>query len=85
MKPQLTVEELKQKREDSDRRTRIKRLFSEIPEARADAIDALKEAWSVDSPCFEVSEMATMDPQIVALMAMKRDSQREVINWLTKL
>jgi glucose dehydrogenase len=81
----MTDEQLAQKRKDADRRDRIKRLFSDIPEVRADAIDALKEAWDFDTPCFNLEELANCNPQAATLTAMRRDTIKEVITWITKI
>lgn len=83
--PQLTDEELTRRQQDAARRDRIKRLFSDIPEVRQDAIDALKEAWAFDSPCFDMEELAQFNPQAATLAAMRRDTIKEVITWLTKI
>ena len=82
---QLTDDELTQRREDAARRDRIKRLFSDIPEVRQDAIDAIKEAWAFDAPCFDMVELANHDPQAATLAAMRRDAIKEIITWLTKI
>lgn len=83
--PQITDEELTRRREDAARRDRIKRLFSDIPEVRQDAIDALKEAWAFDSPCFDMAELAECNPQAATLAAMRRDAIKEVITWIIKV
>ena len=85
MPRKLTDQELAQKRADANLRGRIKRLFSENPEVRLDAQEALKEAWNFDEPSFNMEELATMDPQSSTLAAMRRDAAKEVITWLIKL
>jgi hypothetical protein len=85
MARKLTDEELAQRRADSNLRTRIHRLFSENPEIREDAQEALKEAWNFDEPSFNMDELATMDPQAATLAAMRRDAVKEIITWLTKI
>ena len=85
MARQLTDEELERKRADANLRQRIRKLFSENQTVREDAIEALKEAWNFDDPSFDLGELATMDPQAVALSAMRRDTYKELITWLTKI
>tara|TARA_R110000850_G_C9996151_1_gene468205 strand:- start:39134 stop:39391 length:258 start_codon:yes stop_codon:yes gene_type:complete len=81
----MTDEEVAQKRRDADLRQRIKFIFDPNLIVREDAHDALKEAWCIDEPSFDLGELATMDPQAATLSAMRRDSIKEVINWLLKL
>lgn len=81
----LTKEELAQKRADADLRERIKRLFNTDKIVREDAHEALREAWSLDQPSFDLQELATMDPQSATLSAMRRDAIREVVTWLTNI
>ena len=85
MARRLSDEELAQKRADANLRERIKGLFSGVPQKREDAIEALKEAWNFDDPSFDLEELATMDPQAVALSAMRRDTYKEIITWLSKI
>lgn len=85
MPREFTEDELARKRADADLRERIKKLFSTDPLVRADAHEALKEAWNFDKPSFNMDELATMDPQASALAAMRRDTYKELITWLTKL
>jgi hypothetical protein len=85
MAQHLTDEELARKRADADLRERIPRIFSSDPTVREDAHKALKEAWNFDEPSFNLGELATMDSQSAALAAMRRDSYKELITWLTKL
>lgn len=85
MARQFTDEELAQRRADAALRARIKKLFSEVPTVREDAVEALKEAWDFDKPSFDMGELATMDPQAATLAAMRRDAAKEVITWLSKL
>jgi len=63
----------------------IRRLFSNNPEVQKQAEDDLKQAWDYYQPAFRVDELAVSDPQSCALMAAKRDSVREVIDWLISL
>lgn len=72
-------------RRDSERRVAIKNLFSSVREEREEAIRELKEAWAYDDPCFNEDELATCSYENCTIMASRRDGQREVINWLTKL
>ena len=81
----LSDEELVAKRAEAQIRKNIRGLFSPITEVKADAVDALKEAWSFDEPSFDLGELATMDPQSAALAAMRRDSYKEIITWLIKI
>lgn len=85
MARKLTDEELSAKRAESQMREKIKGLFSQIPEVRADAIDALKQAWNYDAASFDLSEIAEHGPQAASLSAMRRDTYREVITWLINL
>lgn len=85
MARKLTDEELSARRADAQRRDRIKRLFSSIPEVREDAIDALKEAWAYDTPAFDLTEIAEHGPEAASLAAMRRDAAREFIDWITKI
>lgn len=81
----ITDEELARKRADANLRARIKKLFSEDLTVREDAQEALKEAWNFDEPSFNMVELASMDPQASTLAAMRRDTYKELITWLTKL
>lgn len=74
-----------QKRRDADLRTRVKRIFSKEPTVRADAIEALKECWAYDEPSFRADELNACDPQAATLMAAKRDGQKEIITWLSRI
>lgn len=65
-------------------RQKIRRLFSEHPEVRAEAVELLKECWNVDGPVFDLDEMREC-PDTCSLMAAKRDGHKEVIQWLLKL
>lgn len=84
MAQQMTKEELAQKRLDAANRQRIKKLFSGVPEARVDAIDALKDAWGFGLPSFDPAELA-LNPQAATLMAARRDGIKELITWLSKV
>jgi len=77
--------EQKEKALDRARRKKAKGLFSEIPEVRADAIDALKDSWCFDEPCFDIGELASHPSENCAIMAARRDAHKEIITWLTKL
>ena len=85
MAKQYTDEELAKRRADAALRDRIKLLFADNAIVREDAQDALKQAWDYNSPCFSLDELATMNPQAAALAAMRRDTVKEVINWLTRI
>jgi len=66
-------------------RERIRRLFSTNAEVRADAVEALKDAWAFDEPSFRVDELATHSSEVCSLMAARRDGQKELLTWLLKL
>ena len=85
MAKQIPEEELQALRADANLRERIRRLFSQDTGVRADAVDALKEAWNFDDSCFDMSELATMNYHASTLAAMRRDSIKEVITWLSKI
>ncbi len=70
---------------DADLRRRVKTLFSDNEVVRADAQEALKEAWNFDEPSFNLDELASMDTQAATLAAMRRDTIKEVITWITKI
>ena len=72
-------------RADAARRQKIRGLFSEVPAARLDAIDTLKDAWEVEEPSFNQAELANFDPQAAILAAARRDAIKEVVTWITKL
>lgn len=77
--------EQKAKARDNAMRKKVKGLFSEIPEVRADAIDNIKEAWCFDEPSFDIAELAAHPSENCAIMAARRDAHKEIITWLTKL
>ena len=81
----MATPEQKQQAHDRALRKKAKGLFSEIPEVRADAIDALKESWAFDEPSFNLGELATFPPENCNIMAARRDGYKEIITWLTKL
>jgi hypothetical protein len=85
MAREIPEEELQALRADANLRERIRRLFSQDTGVRADAVDALKEAWDFDDPSFNMGELATMDYHASTLAAMRRDSIKEVITWLTRI
>lgn len=85
MARKLTDEELATKRANAKMRADIKGLFSQVPEVRLDAIDALKAAWNYDEPSFNLAEIAEHGPESATLTAMRRDTYKEVINWLINL
>tara|TARA_R110000782_G_scaffold61369_2_gene126447 strand:+ start:2194 stop:2424 length:231 start_codon:yes stop_codon:yes gene_type:complete len=66
-------------------RKKVRGLFSDNLDVKLDAFDALKAAWSFDEPSFRLDELATMDSHAAALAAMRRDSYKEIITWLTKI
>lgn len=80
----LTDEELAEKRQDAASRELVRKLFSQVPEARADAIDALKRAWGYDEPSFRDDELA-VGAQAASLAAARRDGQKQIIAWLTRV
>jgi|SaaInlStandDraft_1057018.scaffolds.fasta_scaffold257237_2 hypothetical protein len=80
----MTPEE-QAKAHDRALRTKAKGLFSDIPEVKADAVDALKESWGFDEPSFRVEELAAHPSQNCAIMAARRDGHKEILSWLTKL
>jgi len=82
---EMSKEELAAKQADSRMRKAILGLFSPLPEAKLDAIDALKEAWCFDDPSFRADELAAVDPQAAIIAAARRDGQKEIITWLTKI
>lgn len=82
---QMSDAELAAKRAAASQREKVRGLFSDNAEVKKDAIDALKEAWSFDEPSFDLTELATMPPEAAALAAMRRDSYKELITWLTKI
>lgn len=85
MARQLSDEELAQKRRDADLRERVCRIFSDNDTVRFDALDALKEAWCYNDPCFNLEELASMSPEASSLAAMRRSTVKEFIDWLAKL
>lgn len=85
MSKNLTDEQVTALQADATRRDRIKKLFSNVPEVRADAVDALKEAWAYDQPAFNLEEISQFGPEAASLAAMRRDATREFIDWLLKL
>ena len=82
---ELTEEELKEQRAKARMRSSIKGLFSEIPEVRLEALDALKEAWSYDEPSFRTDELASAETQSAVIAAARRDGYKEIIAWLSKI
>tara|TARA_R110002051_G_C8520737_1_gene467927 strand:+ start:333 stop:575 length:243 start_codon:yes stop_codon:yes gene_type:complete len=66
-------------------RTRIRRIFSETPEVRADGFEALKLAWAYYEPAFEAGELSDMPLENCAVMAAKRCATKEFIDWLEKI
>jgi hypothetical protein len=85
MELQYTDEQLAARRRDKALRERIKFLFADTTLVKEDAAKALKEAWDYDAPSFDLEELATMNPQAATLAAMRRDTVKEVINWLTRI
>ena len=85
MATQYTDEQLAARRRDTALRERIKFLFADTTLVKEDAQKALKEAWDYDAPSFDLDELATMNPQAATLAAMRRDTVKEVINWLTRI
>jgi hypothetical protein len=81
----MSDEELVQRRANAKLRERTKRIFSTDPVVRADAHEALKEAWHFDQPSFDLDELAAVNIQAAVLAAMRRDTIKEVITWITKL
>lgn len=73
-----------EKRRAADFRARIMRIFSPDETVRADALDALKDAWEADQPSFRTEELASASADNCTIMAAKRDGQKEVIDWLAK-
>lgn len=70
---------------EASERARVRRIFSEIPEVRADGFDALKRSWAYHAESFQTSELATMPLENCAVMAAKRDATKSFIDWLEKL
>ena len=85
MAEQMSDEVIAQKRRDANLRQRIPFMFDKNSVVREDAYDALKEAWSYDAPSFDLEELATMTTEAATLAAMRRDTIKEVINWLMKI
>ena len=77
--------QITEKQAAARQRERISRLFSTNTEVRADAVDALKEAWAYDQPSFLVEELANNPAENCSLMAARRDGQKELITWLLKV
>jgi hypothetical protein len=85
MAKQYTDEELAIKRANAALRGRIKMLFADNSVVKEDEQEALKESWDYHAPSFNLDELATMNPQAASLAAMRRDTIKEVINWLTRI
>jgi len=66
-------------------RERIRRLFSQNPEVRADAVEALKDAWAYDEPSFRMDELASQPAQNCVIAAARRDGQKELLTWLLNI
>lgn len=81
----MDTPEQKEKAHDRALRKKAKGLFSDIPEVREDAIDAIKESWAFDEPSFRVEELASHSSENCSIMAARRDAHKEIITWLTKL
>jgi hypothetical protein len=65
-------------------RERIRRLFNTDPVVKQDAQEALRTAWGYDDPSFRVEELAAHPSENCAIMAARRDGQKEVLAWLMK-
>lgn len=63
-------------------REKVRGLFSQHPEVRADAIDALKKAWAYDDPSFRLEELANMPSDNCVIAAARRDGHKEILAWL---
>lgn len=79
------MEEITEKQIQYKLRKSIKGLFSDHPEVRAEAVEALKIAWEYDQPCFNLGELAAHTPEAAALSAMRRSTIKEFIDWIEKI
>lgn len=74
-----------QKQQNAALRSRIRRIFSENPEVKADAVEALRDAWGCDLPSFQMEELAIMPAENCTLAAARRDGIKELVDWLAKI
>jgi hypothetical protein len=64
---------------------RLRRLFSTDPTVRADAQEALKEAWGYDLPSLRLEELQECPAENCNLMSAKRDGNKEIVTWLLRI
>jgi hypothetical protein len=69
----------------AEERRRARRLFSDSPVVRQEAIEILKNAWGYHEPSFRVEELSNIPADACSIMAAKRDAYKEVLDWLFKL